>query len=551
MQSAETASSRPAIPAPLQPLDFPAGTAMIQSQSSLVVPMLDPEAIECLEGKLVTETEEFDPEVFNFTAIAKTVLQFAQPHNLELNAPLPPLTEPVVAAMQRLVAIVAKLRSPQSGWPADLEPTVENLMPYVTEEAYEVLEALQINSVGATSEPEVSGTTASLPNYLLVEDLIPQLLWYIAKSSYDLMRLLCGVEAKVFQPGQGWQSGILRLVPLLTIQLPQAEWALDLATHQPPTHHLTHQALIQTERENFCQQPTWTQLFNQQLLQQMQTVTPELQRFTHPAAVDCLQPGQAWQSGTSQLQFAFAFVEETSTADLTPPNGISAFGMALKVKLIEPAIAQAYFQTQLQSLRIAIAQTEAPVADSAAHDYAVLLPKVVATAEVIAQTIPNAAELLQTDPPHPEICVEIWLPELLWQITCCSYPIMHLIGGIPSEVLEPGNQWCTGILRLFVGLEMTTTHGSWLFDLSTGQALNSQPPTLTAATLIRTPAALGEPGLQAAAAVLSQLMRSLTDNAPLLQALLQGTSILLQAPISHEWSTGHLQLHIGLELIPD
>ncbi|HEY9807579.1 MAG TPA: hypothetical protein V6D04_13490, partial [Candidatus Obscuribacterales bacterium] len=260
---------------------------------------------------------------------------------------------------------------------------------------------------------------------------------------------------------------------------------------------------------------------------------------------------QAWQSGTLQLQIAFAFVEQTSTADLTPPNGISTFGMALKVKLTEPAIAQAYFQTQLQYLRIAIAQTDASVADSSAHDFAVLLPKVVATAEAIAQTIPNAAELLHNDPPQPEICVERWLPELLWHITCCSYPLMHLIGGIPSEVLEPGNQWCSGILRLFVGLEMTTTHASWLFDLSTGQTLNSQPPTLTAATLIRTPSLLGEPGLKAAETVLSQLTKSLTGNAPLLQALLQGTSILLQAPVSHEWSTGHLQLHIGLELIPD
>jgi hypothetical protein len=519
---------------------------MIQPQSSLVVPMLAPEAIECLEGELVMETE-----AFNFTAIAKTVLQFAQPNTPELNSPPLPLTEPVVAAMQRLVAIVAKLRSPQSGWPADLEPTVENLIPYVTEEAYEVLEALQTISLGSTSESEVPAATVTLPNYLLVEDLIPQSLWYIAKSSYDLMRLLCGVEAKVFQPGQGWQSGILRLVPLLTLQLPQAEWALDLTTNQPPTHHLTHQALIQTESENFCQQPTWMQLFTQQILQQMQTVTPELQHFTHPAAVDCLQPGQAWQSGTLQLQIAFAFVEQTSTTDLTPPNGISAFGMALKVKLTEPAIAQAYFQTQLQYLCIAIAQTSASVADSAAHDFAVLLPKVVATAEAIAQTIPNAAELLHNDPPQPEICVERWLPELLWHITCCSYPLMHLIGGIPSEVLEPGNQWCSGILRLFVGLEMTTTHASWLFDLSTGQTLNSQPPTLTAATLIRTPSLLGEPGLQAAETVLSQLTKSLTGNAPLLQALLQGTSILLQAPVSHEWSTGHLQLHIGLELIPD
>jgi hypothetical protein len=525
---------------------------MIQPQSSLVVPMLAPETIECLEGELVTATTEFDPEAFNFTAIAKTVLQFTEPTSLELNSQLPSLAEPVIEAMQRLVAIVAKLRSPQSGWPSDLEPTIENLIPYVTEEAYEVLEALQNSSLGSASEPGVPTITATLPNYFLVEDLIPQWLWYIAKSSYDLMRLLCGVEAKAFQPGEGWQSGILRLVPLLTFQLSQEEWALDLATNQPPTSNLTHQALIQTKSENFCQQPTWAQPFAQQLLQQIQTATPEMRRFTHPTAVDCLQPGQAWQSGTLQLQFAFEFTEETTATDLTAPNGISAFGMTLQVKLTEPAIAQSYFQAQLQPLSIAIAQTSASIADSEAHDLsAILLPEVVATAEAIAQTIPNAAELLQADPPQPEICVDSWLPQLLWQITSCSYPIMHLIGGIPSEVLQPGNQWSTGILRLFVGLELTTTHASWLFDLSTGQALSPQPPSLTAATLIRISSQLSEPGLQSAETILTQLTAALTSNAPLLQALLQGTSILLKAPVSNEWAAGHLQLHIGLELMPD
>ncbi|MBW4489111.1 MAG: hypothetical protein KME12_15085 [Trichocoleus desertorum ATA4-8-CV12] len=524
---------------------------MIQPQSSLVVPMLAPETIECLEGELVAETEEFDPE-FDFAAIAKTVLQLSEPNAVEGNSQPLVLAQPVVEAMQRLVAIVAKLRSPQSGWPADLEPTVENLIPYVTEEAYEVLEALQTSSLGSSSGFVAPAVTATLPDYFLIEDLIPQWLWYIAKSSYDLMRLLCGVEAKVFQPGQGWQTGALRLVALLTLKLPQAEWALDLATNQPPTNNLTHQALIQTEGENFCNQPTWAQRFTQQLLQQMQTVTPEMQWFTTPTAVDCLQPGQAWQAGTLQLQFAFEFTAGTTLTDLTAPNGISAFGTALKVKLTEPTIAQAYFQTQLQPLSVAIAHaTATPETDSASTDLsAVLLPSVVATAEAIAKEIPNATELAPDGPLQPEVCVDNWLPQLLWQLTSSAYQTMHLVGGIPAEVLQPNEPWLAGTLRLFAVLEISSPHLNWLFDLSTGQALKAMHNALVAQTLIRGGSGVGG-NLQPAATFLAQLLEPIATSTPLLQQLLQGTPIALQPPVSDDWSTGHLQLKIGLELMPD
>ncbi|MBD2097054.1 hypothetical protein H6F90_18300 [Trichocoleus sp. FACHB-591] len=529
---------------------------MIQPQSSLVVPMLASEAIECLEGELVAETEEFDP-AFDFAAIAKTVLKLSEPIAIEGNSqPLvlaQPVAQPVLEAMQQLVAIVAKLRSPQSGWPSDLEPTIENLIPYVTEEAYEVLEALQTSSLGSSSGPVAPAATATLPDYFLIEDLIPQWLWYIAKSSYDLMRLLCGVEAKVFQPGQGWQTGALRLVALLTLKLPHEEWALDLATNQPPVNNLTHQALVQTEGENFCNQPTWAQRFTQQLLQQMQTVTPEMQRFTEPTAVDCLQSGQAWQSGTLQLQFAFEFTEGTTLTDLTAPNGISAFGTALKVKLTEPAIAQAYFQTQLQPLSVAIAHaTAAPEADSAATDLSgVLLPSIVATAEAIAKMIPNATELAPDGPLQPEICVDGWLPQLLWQLTSSSYQTMHLVGGVPAEVLQPDEPWLTGTLRLFAVLAISAPHLNWLFDLSTGQVLKTLPNALAAQTLIRVSSGVGGKDLQPAATFLTQLLKPIEANTPLLQQLLQGTPIALQPPVSDDWSAGHLQLKIGFELISD
>ncbi len=45
-------------------------------------------------------------------------------------------------ALQHLIDVVAKLRSPDGGCPWDLEQTPESLIPYIIEEAYEVVDAI-------------------------------------------------------------------------------------------------------------------------------------------------------------------------------------------------------------------------------------------------------------------------------------------------------------------------------------------------------------------------------------------------------------------------
>ncbi len=48
-----------------------------------------------------------------------------------------------LTALQELIDVVAKLRSPSGGCPWDLEQTPESLTPYVIEEAYEVVDAIK------------------------------------------------------------------------------------------------------------------------------------------------------------------------------------------------------------------------------------------------------------------------------------------------------------------------------------------------------------------------------------------------------------------------
>lgn len=55
-------------------------------------------------------------------------------------------------ALQELIDVVAKLRSPDGGCPWDLAQTQESLIPYIIEEAYEVIDAIHSGDQKAIAE---------------------------------------------------------------------------------------------------------------------------------------------------------------------------------------------------------------------------------------------------------------------------------------------------------------------------------------------------------------------------------------------------------------
>ncbi|MFM2313352.1 MAG: hypothetical protein RLZZ04_2628 [Cyanobacteriota bacterium] len=58
----------------------------------------------------------------------------------------------VLDALTRLIDVVAQLRAPDGGCPWDLAQTPQTLIPYVLEEAYEVVDALQTGNQAAIAE---------------------------------------------------------------------------------------------------------------------------------------------------------------------------------------------------------------------------------------------------------------------------------------------------------------------------------------------------------------------------------------------------------------
>lgn len=61
-------------------------------------------------------------------------------------------SQAILTALNRLVAVVAQLRSPDGGCPWDLAQTAETLIPYVIEEAYEVVDAIRSGDSDAVAE---------------------------------------------------------------------------------------------------------------------------------------------------------------------------------------------------------------------------------------------------------------------------------------------------------------------------------------------------------------------------------------------------------------
>ena len=58
----------------------------------------------------------------------------------------------VLTALQNLIEVVAQLRSPDGGCPWDLAQTPQTLIPYIIEEAYEVVDAISTEDQSAIAE---------------------------------------------------------------------------------------------------------------------------------------------------------------------------------------------------------------------------------------------------------------------------------------------------------------------------------------------------------------------------------------------------------------
>lgn len=520
-----------------------------------------------------------------------------------------------LAAMEQLVAIIHQLRltagaadaSPIAHWHPELPLTPEALLPYVSEEVYEVLDALQTTEAPAANPS---------PLFTTVDALISYLLWGVARSAYPVMRLIEGIRARHYRARQTWGTGMLRLVVMLEAVTPTAGWCLDLVMGCPPGQLLANEDWLQSEQPILPvmqspsaalmpdlphrDRPAGNQVgilleeFQQSILEEM----PALQSLFSGVSVDLLQPGQPWQAGQLQLKLGFQFMDQDLTAiPLQPPPAFADLidaelleadpatqnlpvqdaikGTVLSpltrvsvvelprqiprpgtlIRLVDPAILKAASQSIIQP---PLAQSiwrlqQLPIDRNTDQG---LLPVVCEAWRAIDRAtyrINSTLELWQSD-----WLLEELVPNLLWQITRSSYEITQLMGGIEVAALQPGQDWQQGTLRLMVALQIQSTKLQCMIDLTTGRLIHPETRRLHPETLCQLSlrSDLSEDFTFSwqspvqAETVIRHLHHRICDFTPEIGQFMDTTPIEW-LEVDQDWQPGTMKLSLNLELMPD
>ncbi len=492
-------------------------------------------------------------ESLTFEAVSKSILKLTEQAAIGRVTTAPFwASDRAVEAMQRLVAIVAEVRSPQGGWPEHLPPTPENLTPYVAEEASEVLDAWGSDRAGRSSR-----TKAKKYQYILVEDLIPELLWYLAKSSEEIMRLLAGVKAQCCLPQGEATSGTLRLAAILEADAGDLRWSVDLATLLPLQYRLPADATIQISP---TAEAIAAEQYAQQLREQILAASPEVSMFLESASVELLKPGSSWKSGSVKLTVDFEFIAdrpETSIAIIpVPPNSQA------RVRLADPALVEKYRQSLIRQKLIGAISAIAATADSAGTADALNTQQTAAaspTPASIACLVAAACSLADAvqvpfsgEPPAfqlPEMLWEELIHRLLWQLVSSSYEVMQLVGGVRASVLQQHQSWASGTLRCRAILKVVAGDLNWNWDLSSGEVLPENIQAIAPNAIVQSSASRLLQEAIPAHTLLKWLKRQVIQTTPEVQLFAEGTRIEWLTS-EENWQPASVQLSLALEFLP-
>lgn len=477
--------------------------------------------------------------------LTQIMLRFASLSDAEMSngaiAHPNPVSSAIVSTTQQVMRVIQELRSPDSGWPGDIPQTPENLAPYVAEEVYDVIDALQ-SAPPVTAQPD-----ARWHEYSSLQSLLPWLLWAIARSSYEVMRLIEGVPAECFE-GHQRQSGILRLSTRLDIAAPDFSATLDLATQQAPANTVPATVQLRSEACSLCQEAIAADVLLEHINQQVKLTTPVLNRFFEGLNADFLVPQQPWQTGVIWLQLGFEFVPTgvpVAESFASPPNPTLQF---TETDWLED-YAKMVVQRQMQD---AIAQLpEFRAVSTSPTDRDALVPKLVEDACHLMEWLQSPVAQSNQNFLRRNLSLTDFSRWILWCLSRSTYEITQLVGGVQATLLQPGASWQSGTLRLLAALRLKTVEHDWYLDLGTGQAL---PYALESVPV--PPDSLVQSGECAWCQrpdlfhrLHSEVMANLQQTTPELQLLMEGTGIDMAE--SDHWEPGALQLTVTLEFMPD
>ncbi|PSN15349.1 hypothetical protein C7293_07610 [filamentous cyanobacterium CCT1] len=467
----------------------------------------------------------------------------------------------VAAALKQLVEQSMVLRSPAGGWPADLPQTPENLGAYLSEETWELLDALEANPL--------SSPASTAPGIVPITVLVPHLLWMLASGGYEIMRLIEGVQASVFEPDGSGTAHIVRLVPVLTLTIEESRYALDLVTQTDPVPSLhlpetTSLRLLDNDLDNRSRR---CKDLLEQVAQILSYAQPGLATLLGDrCSVEALRPFQTWQPATLSLQLHLAQMDAKAHPRHSGRTGASPNALYLPSDEKQPSKADTGFtlddfaSTLIEDPGDATAGVlgnwltftneswiQAFLNVCAQRIVAQNLPQIApgnggesATSELLRQrevfcnlVTYSATDLVQgvnglfkhTFVHEPVLVADLW-PRLRWYLAQSSERVMQLMGGVSTQVLPPGLSWQQGSLYLRPLMQLTTAQRSWIIDLSRGRLLPTSSQALPADAAVdiadapwRNPLTVAE--------LTTLIDRDLSTHTPAIAALRQGTSIHL------------------------
>ncbi|WP_416666032.1 hypothetical protein [Egbenema bharatensis] len=464
--------------------------------------------------------------------------------------PLVPWSDEVVTAVDRLMNLIQQLQASAKEWFNQRTPTPEVLLPYVLDEAQDVWDAVMASK--PLILPPASGQEARNNGQIYwLKTLSPWLLWTIARCSHNTMRLLEGQIEQVALPKQAWQTGILRLVPVLTLHTAQSSCCIDLATYQQVSESLPSDRLIRFKGD-FCPKPTLVSDFVAQLTQEIQQTTPAVTPFFQGISLPLLIPGQPWQNGLLQFDFAFEFIPMSHAPSPSADTPCLQFTQPQWIKSYTQRITQPYQQSRFNRFLLARDSARGSARDSST-DPETGLALLVEQACWIADRLRHSWTIASRQITHQPWPIEQFTARLMWCLMHSAYEVMQIMTGIDAIVLQPQAEVCAGTLRWIVALVLQTPEMDQAWNLMTGQPIASSgiasELTLSPEALIQTPFLNPDQQLVWVKDLEQKIWQLIEERVPELLLLVQGAEIDMQ--LGTEVQPAIVRLHGQMILIPN
>ena len=461
--------------------------------------MLNPnQSINIFQSKQPTVEE---PKLLNdfqldINQIMQTVISLKYPLNNPAQKDSLKISSVLINSWEKLISIIKELRSSNSGWPSDIPATPENITPYVIEEAGEIFDILQseyfVDNNPLELDQQINNYDLNISKEFLITitDIIPKLLWYIGRSSDDVMALLTGIKARITKNENEAKEGILRLVASLAIDTPNLNWSIDLVTQQLNQfdNHITEEYLINQHNISFYHPQIYSQKFVEKITRKIQQATPEITVFLNGVETEILSSESNWESGYLHLKFNLEFKEHQKNDHPSDLTNIKAEIQLLDIKAKEIYDLQK-MNCSLNNLWEIILFMQNNYFDPEIN----LNENLINTDKCLLQIVDSACEVLQKVNQYQKLDNKLLnlglsLSELSTILLCglieYSYDVATLIGGVRSRIIEPYSFWKTGILRLVPILSIETPLQKNIIDITNAQLIQSESFLLNLSSVI-------------------------------------------------------------------